>query len=394
MNKTVNCLIDVMAASLGSRPLNSDFEGVNFSALLKLANLHRIDIPMYYALKDVAGVPQEISAELKRRQDMNALKSAVVSAETEYLNGVFDANDIPYMLLKGSVIRELYPSPDMRTSCDVDYLIKSEDSDKIEKLMTAAGYDFTNNDKGVDAYKKPPFVSIEIHRELMGGHEELDCLHNLWENAVDLEKTTLGKKMSQEDFYVYTIVHIAKHLTYGGSGIRPLMDMYLYLKNYRDSLNWEYIYSTLATVGLETLAKELDLLQSHWFCGGEKSDVTDELSKYIVESGIFGTVENSEAQREVYRRAGAEISKKQPFFKVVFLSYKNMTLRYTSLKTPILLPIYWCVRIIDVLLHKREKIAPLLGNVTEISESKVQKTEKLFTRLGIINKSEATKNGN
>ena len=196
MNKTVNCLIDIMAASLGARPLNTDFEGVDFHALIKLANIHRIDIPMYYALKDVSGIPEELQAELKKRQDVNALKSAVVSAETEYLNGVFDKNQIPYMLLKGSVIRELYPSPDMRTSCDVDYLTKPEDTDKIEKLMRESGYSFDNRNGGVDNYNKPPFVCIEIHRELMGGHEEFDCLHHLWENAVALEDTNLGRKMS------------------------------------------------------------------------------------------------------------------------------------------------------------------------------------------------------
>ena len=388
MNKTVNCLIDIMAASLGARPLNTDFDGVNFRSLLRLANLHRIDIPMYYALRNVEGVPSGLLAELKKRQDVNSLKSAVVSAETEYLNGAFDKNEIPYMLLKGSVIRELYPHPDMRTSCDVDYLINPDDTDKVENLMTESGFSFTNRNKGVDTYNKPPFVCIEIHRELMSGHEEFDCLHHLWENAVDLENTTFGKKMSHNDFYVYTIVHIAKHITYGGSGIRPLMDMYLYLKNYRDILNWNYIYSVLATVGLETLGRELDVLQNFWFCDGEKSDVTDSLSEYVISSGIFGTIKNSEAQREVYRRSGAEISKRPSFLKTAFLSYKNMTLRYPSLKTPILLPVYWVIRIVDVLLHKREKIAPLMGTATKAKEAEIEKTEKLFTRLGIINKSE------
>ncbi len=389
MNKTVKCLIDIMAASLGSRPLNTDFEGVNFVTLIKLANLHRIDIPMYYALRDIPGVPEELQAELKKRQDVNALKSAVVSAETEYLCNLFDKNEIPYMLLKGSVIRGLYPSPDMRTSCDVDYLTNPEDADKIEKLMRDSGYSFDNRNDGVDTYNKPPFVCIEIHRELMNGHEEFDCLHHLWENSVALENTAIGRKMSHDDFYIYTIVHIAKHITYGGSGIRPLMDMYLYLKNYRHILNFDYIYSTLATVGLDTLGRELDVLQNFWFCGGEKSDVTDELSNYIVSSGIFGTVENAETQREVFRRSGAEIGKRASVLKTAFLSYKNMTLRYPSLKTPLLLPLYWVIRIFDVLLHKREKIAPLMGTATTVKETEIEKTKKLFTRLGIINKSEA-----
>ncbi len=384
MNKTVECLINIMAAALNARPLNTDFEGVDFPALLRLADFHRIDIPMYYALKDTEGVPKEILNELKNRQEINSLKFAVTGAETDYLNSLLEKEEIPYMLLKGSVIRDLYPHPDMRTSCDVDYLVNAEDMAKIERLMADAGFTFASQSNSVDTYKKPPFVCIEVHTELMGGHEEFDCLHSLWENALPLGDGVFGKKMSHDDFYAYSVVHIAKHLTVGGSGIRPLMDMYLYLKNYENTLNWEYIYSTLATVGLDTLGRELKILCEHWFCGGDTSDVTPGLSRYIVNSGIFGTTRNAETQREVYRRSGAKISKRPNFLRVAFLSYKNMTLRYPSLKTPLLLPLYWVIRIFDVLLHKREKIAPLLGNATEVSQENVEKTQDLFARLNII----------
>lgn len=390
MRETVNFLIDIMAAALGARPLNTDSQGVDFRTLLRLADAHRIDIAMYYALKDFPDVPPEIMEELKRRQDVNSLKYAVVSAETEYLNTLFEKEEIPFMLLKGSVIRGLYPHPDMRTSCDVDYLIKAGYSEKIEKLMAASGFSFTTRSGGVDNYKKLPFVCVEIHRSLLSGHEEFDCLNSLWENSNPLsDGSKQGRRMSLDDFYVYTIVHIAKHITYGGSGIRPIMDMYLYLKNYEKHLNWDYIYKTLATVGLETLGRELKILCEHWFSGGEKSDVTEELSHYVVESGIFGTIGNAEAQQAVYKKTNAAISKRPSFLKVVFLSYKNMTLRYPSLKkAPPLLPIYWVIRIVDVLLHKRDKIAPLLGNITETTAEKLETTEKLFTRLGILQSEE------
>ena len=36
---------------------------------------------------------------------------------------LFEANAIPYIPLKGAVIRELYPEPWMRSSCDIDILV-------------------------------------------------------------------------------------------------------------------------------------------------------------------------------------------------------------------------------------------------------------------------------
>ncbi len=385
MNKTINCLIDIMAAALDARPLNTDFEGVDFHTLLRLADFHRIDIPMYYALQGAKGVPEKLSNELKHRHEINSFKFAVTDAETEYLNSEFEKAGIPYMLLKGSVIREFYSHPDMRTSCDVDYLIKDEHAKKTEEIMLKSGYDFTTHTQGVDSYKKPPFTSIEIHYELMGGHEEFDCLKSLWENSVSLGVGEQGRKMCHDDFYIYTIVHIAKHLTGGGSGIRPIMDMYIYLKNFEKILDFDYINKTLATVGLDTLAHELRILCEYWFCDGEPDDVTHTLSGYVVESGIFGTRSNAEAQREVYKNSGAKIAKRRNRLKSVFISYKNMTLRYPSLKTPILLPVYWVIRAFDVLFNKSEKIPMLIKkNLTEVSPEKVEKIQELFTRLGII----------
>ena len=185
--------------------------------------------------------------------------------------------------------------------------------------------------------------------------------------------------MSHEDFYVYTVVHIAKHLTCGGSGIRPIMDMYLYLKNYQDILNWDYINTTLGTVGLCTLESELKKLCDWWFGGGEAADVTRSLSAYLVASGIFGTVNNAEVQREVYKKTGANITKRPGLLKMTFLSYKNLVIRYPSLKkAPFLLPFYWIIRIFQVLLHKRDKIAPLIGNTTTIHQEKINETRKFF----------------
>ncbi len=387
MNKTEAFLINAMAAAIGARPLNDDLEGVDFHALLGLADFHNISIPLYYALTEsAASIPTEFFEKLKKAQEFNSLKFAVTSAETEYLNRLFDKENIPYMLLKGSVIRALYPRPDMRTSCDVDYLINPQDCEKIEKLMLKSGFSFTTSNPWVDTYKKLPFVAVEIHRELMGGHKEFDCLLDLFDRGVPLENTRIGKKMCKDDFYIYTIVHIAKHITYGGSGIRPIMDMHLFLKNFEQSLDWDYINQRLASVNLATLEKELRTLCEHWFSGGEKSEITENLAQYILASGIFGTVNNSEVQQTVYKNKGVEISKRPSILKTAFLSYKNMTLRYPSLKkAPFLLPFYWVIRVADVLLHKREKIAPLLGKSTEITEAQVEKITDLFSKLGIIN---------
>lgn len=52
----------------------------------------------------------------------------------ETIKSCFEKHDIEYILLKGSVLRDLYPDKWMRTSCDIDVLIKEE---KLERAVSA-----------------------------------------------------------------------------------------------------------------------------------------------------------------------------------------------------------------------------------------------------------------
>ena len=52
-----------------------------------------------------------------------------INYELERLKETLEEAEIPFILLKGSVIRKYYPEPWMRTSCDIDILVKKEDLD-------------------------------------------------------------------------------------------------------------------------------------------------------------------------------------------------------------------------------------------------------------------------
>ena len=62
----------------------------------------------------------------------------------------FDAAKILNIPLKGSVICDYYPEPWMRSSCDVDILIKNEDSERAIACLSKLGYTYKRRflDKG------------------------------------------------------------------------------------------------------------------------------------------------------------------------------------------------------------------------------------------------------
>ena len=50
---------------------------------------------------------------------------------------------------------------------------------------------------------------------------------------------------SDNDFYVYFIVHTYKHFLNSGMGLRTVLDVYLYVSNLQEKLDFDYIEEQL-----------------------------------------------------------------------------------------------------------------------------------------------------
>ena len=66
----------------------------------------------------------EIKSAYKKEQMAAVFRHAQIRHELDRISHAFDKNEIPYMPLKGSVIRKYYPRPEQRTSCDIDIFVK------------------------------------------------------------------------------------------------------------------------------------------------------------------------------------------------------------------------------------------------------------------------------
>lgn len=67
-------------------------------------------------------------------------------------------------------------------------------------------------------------------------------------------KTACGKqyelRFSDEDFYVYMIAHEYKHYSGGGTGLRSLLDTYVYCLKKGKTLDWDYISGEIEKLGI------------------------------------------------------------------------------------------------------------------------------------------------
>ena len=81
-----------------------------------------------------------IRSEVKQKFEKQILTAIYryenINSELETLKTAFEEEKIPFIPLKGSVIRQYYPEPWLRTSCDIDILVHEEDIERAIAVLT------------------------------------------------------------------------------------------------------------------------------------------------------------------------------------------------------------------------------------------------------------------
>jgi len=201
--------------------------------------------------------------------------------------------EIPFILLKGAIIREYYPEPWLRTSCDIDVLIHEED---LEKAVSV----FVNEHKYVTDGKKnyhdislhsPSGVHLELHFNIKEDIDTLDrVLTQVWNYATVSKDMKYKYEMSNEFLLFHILAHLSYHFVKGGCGVRPVIDLWL-LEN---SLNIDkhILNELLYEASLLQFYESIDKLSAVWFNGVEHTDLTKRMEKYILLGGVYGSLHN------------------------------------------------------------------------------------------------------
>lgn len=95
---------------------------------------------------------------------------------------------IPFIPLKGSVLRDLYPEGWMRTSSDIDILVKQDDVEKAaDILVEKLGYSRKVGTTREISFFSPLQIHLELHFDLIEdtvSKEQNDILSKIWNVAV------------------------------------------------------------------------------------------------------------------------------------------------------------------------------------------------------------------
>ena len=323
----------------------TDYE---FQELYQLATKHDLAHFVSVALKD----------ELKNSKYNHLYYECMLYAVYRYeqkryvreqISKVFEEEKIPHIFLKGSVLAEYYPESWLRTSCDIDVLIKKEDLDKaIDVLVKKLRFVFEKKDSHDVSFYSEPDVHIELHYDLIEVVAKYDqTLAKVWETSKLASESNYEYVMTDEMFYFYHLAHMAKHFAHGGCGIRSFLDVWIL--NHKVLHDKEKRVNLLEEGQLSKFAEVVQMLSEVWFGNGTHNHTTNLMEQYILDGGVYGDLKN----RVLIQRTQCK-NEFHFIMRRVFMPYKEMSLEYPILqKKPYLLPIYWVIRWFKCLKNNR-----------------------------------------
>jgi hypothetical protein len=223
----------------------------------------------------------------------------------------------------------------------VDILVREETLDKaVEAVLAIPGYTAGEKGKHDIGLHSDNGYHIELHFVLVEYFPKADSvLSRVWEHSQP--DSGFMYRMSDEFFYLYHIIHMAKHFIHGGCGIKPFADMWIIENKF--NLDIDMFYKMLEACGMRAFYENVRRVMNIWFGDGEETDISQKIIGYIFDGGVFGNQEQMTAVDS--SRSG----KRGYILTRLFLPMDEMKISYKILnKYPILAPYYHLKRIFKV----------------------------------------------
>jgi|GEM_PF-2094869 len=273
MDRTQKQLLALLTTAIHDRaPDRELFSVVAGNDLLDLAIQQDVSSFLYPVITKYA---EEIKLDPGVRQRWKtttlflAARQAGLTSEIKTVLDLLAANDITVLSLKGLVLKQLYPQPELRNMGDVDLLVQEKDMYRAIELLGTIGYTANPEHlKKIHRYKhigmnKFGALTLELHRTLwhpfyMKKRDNHLWFRHIWENKRTLELEGIRlTALSLEDELIHMVVHLATHFISSGVMLRQLCDLVLFREAYQSILDQEYLTRVFQAMGLWSFFEHL-----------------------------------------------------------------------------------------------------------------------------------------
>lgn len=305
-------------------------------------------LPLAYQGAYNCGIPldAEIMIRYKKQYYAILLQHERQMQAVQQIYDAFEKNGIDYMPLKGCILKDLYPQPEMRIMGDADILIRLEQYDKIRPIMKELGFQYQSESDHDFSWVRSE-LHVELHKSLLPPKKEAfyDYTVNGWELAVS--ENGCRYTMHPEDIFIYLFVHMTKHYHRRGIGSRQFLDLFL-LRHAYPQMEEAYIEKEMDRIHLLEFYQNVSALLNCWFDEMPANEITEAMTQYIFSGGNWGIYERYLQTREATARANPNSpgnAKGTVLRKMLFPPLQEMQSLYRTLvKLPYLLPFFWVFR--------------------------------------------------
>ena len=401
MNLTQRQIVKLIKSAINGEKTNIN-EQIDWKSIIDLSREHKIEALVYSAISnEIKGnIPEDLLNLWKKEVFMSGITQQRHMKEVESILCEFNEANIDVLVLKGLVIRDLYPTPTLRTMSDADVVVKEEDLEKSIELILSRGYSEIERSPSHFVYYKSGCLPIELHWNLADEHffKQISKFEDdMWPNIQSVNiGESIANEMSLEDLAIFQCIHMAKHLVYRGFGIRHLIDFTLLVNKRGNEINWINLLNRCKKYGIYkfvlqviltcNILFDMSIPSEIEFVVNEDKSYLDEFIRDIFESGVHGKQDfvSSVASEFAYtadKEGGKNESSFKRYMRFLFPKVETMSDTYNYAKKYRLLhPVAWGHHLVRGICNKDYSLKEKIKFTTE-TVSVSQKRNDLINYL-------------
>lgn len=382
----LNTFLDLLKFSLGISEPTKNFDKLTTENIQTLYNLSKKQdlahlIGSFLMKNGLLYDQTEIKRLFQKEINLAVFRYEQQNFELERIKALFEKENIDYILLKGAVIRNYYPEPWMRTSCDIDILVREN---QLKKAIDCLQKELKCRCEGIGNHDAQIYtdsgVHVELHYSLIDG-ETNQSIKEIYSKIFDVCTKNGANlyKMPDDLVYLYVISHMAKHFKVGGCGVRSVLD--LWVLNRSENFNAKNSKELLQKTGLLSFAQAMENLSEVWLSNKKPDELRQSITEYILTGGTYGSFENRVSVQKSRKR-----NKFSYFWSRLFVPYSQLKYTYPKLqKAPILYPFYTVKRWFKVVFNKetKKRTAYEIEQTKNFDKEKQEKINNIMKKLEI-----------
>ncbi len=339
---------------------------VDWQAIYRISDIHGVSAVIAREINQLETrykPDDKLSSYFRQMLGYTIQNSEIKDNAFNKLKAILNENKIDHVFVKGIIIKNFYPVKELRTSGDIDFIVRENQFDNAVDLLKKNGIKTHNSTFETVSYEINTNL-IEMHRYSDVGSNYFDDVFTL---CVEHDKSTYF--LDDYNHLLYVVCHMVKHLKYRGAGIRMLMDIDVLVRNIPD-FNQKKFYEMCKAAGILKSAQALLSLSNYFFKTPIVPSVDfktelkllSDFETVLLDGGRFGYSSNSVASKYVKESVSkngniTSLSKFKILFKMAFPSREYLKNCYPYYKKcRFLYPAAVINRLLDGAFKKRKHV--------------------------------------